>query len=122
LAERHRRQRADLFGRPGLDGIRHVQTAVRREAVEQRRAERGARRRAARRDEPDRRKVTADHGITCAPRDEMGDTYTCDSPPIAFATAAVIATATRSAVARSRHNANTDGPDPEMLDPSAPAS
>ena len=42
------------------------------------------------------RKVAADHGrprypITCAPRDEMDDTYVCDSPPMCLATAAVIA-------------------------------
>ena len=51
----------------------------------------------------------------------MADTYVSGSPPMCALTARVMASATRRALSVPRHSAKSDGPDPERLQPSAPA-
>src|SRR5262249_55592497 len=114
FGQRASRQARELVGAPRLDRLRHVQPAIGREPVEQRSRE-GRTRAAARGQE-------APGATTRAPCAAIADTYVCGAARIAATTAAAIAAATRSATARPRQSANSDGPDPDKLQPSAPAS
>src|SRR4051812_5665535 len=117
LGQRTSRQPRQLALGPRLDCFRHVEAAVRCDAVVQRGRERD-RRAVPRGQEPHASDVTM-----WAPCGAIGDTYVCGgAPPMCVRTAAVIARATRSASAVLRQSANSEGPDPDRLQPSAPAS
>src|SRR5581483_4832873 len=114
IGQRPPRQPRQLGGRPRFDRLGDVQAAVGREPLVERvgKGDGGA---AARR-------YVAHADTTRAPRGAIADTYVWGSPAMWRRTASVIARATRFAASSPRHRAKSDGPEPDRLQPSAPAS